>query len=318
MAVPRLATGAEFDLIRRFYEDARTASPADVRVGPGDDCVIVGEGIAISTDAVVEGVHFRRDWLEPSEIGYRAAAAALSDLAAVAARPIGALVSLLAPAADVPDFAAAVMEGAREAVQAVGGVLLGGDVALSPVGLAMDVVAVGRAESPVLRSGAKAGDRVWVTGRLGGAAAAVAAWSRREQPTSEAREAFARPRPRIEEARWLTEHAVLHALIDLSDGLAGDAEHIAVASGVSIILERDALPLHPDADVRLALGGGEDYELCFTAAAGAVEPIAREFEERFDLPLRRVGAVESGAGVALRQPDGRVGPLDVAGFRHFQ
>lgn len=318
MSRPRLASGAEFDLIRRFYEGATQAGLPDVRVGPGDDCVVLADGIAISTDVAVENVHFRRTWLRAREIGFRSTAAACSDLAAVAARPIGALVSLLAPRPDVPDFAAAVMEGVLEAVQGLGGVLLGGDVALSPGGLALDVIAVGRTDAPVLRSGACPGDALWVTGRLGGAGAAVASWSRDEKPSAAAREAFARPRPRVEEALWLARRGVLHSLIDLSDGLAGDAEHIAAASGVRIVLDEAALPLHPDSDVRLALSGGEDYELCFSAAAGAVESIAREFEERFGLKLSRVGEVAAGAGVALRKPDGQVGPLDVAGFRHFE
>ncbi|MDP9349657.1 MAG: AIR synthase related protein, partial [Gemmatimonadota bacterium] len=137
---PALAPGAEFDLIRRFYRRAPWRGRVDVPVGPGDDCAVVhGAGIALSSDMSVEGVHFRRDWLGFREIGFRAAAGALSDLAAVAARPIGVLVSLAVPEADAGDPAVEVMEGVREVVEGVGGSVLGGDVTRSPGGLVVDV-----------------------------------------------------------------------------------------------------------------------------------------------------------------------------------
>ncbi|HLL81306.1 MAG TPA: AIR synthase related protein, partial [Longimicrobium sp.] len=127
-----LGPGAEFDLIRRFLAPAQ-AGRQDVRVGPGDDgAVVAGEGIVLSSDLSVEEVHFRRDWLGPEGIGYRAAAAALSDLAAMAARPIGVLGSLAVPARDAGDYAVAVMEGVRRAAESVGAVLLGGDLTRSP------------------------------------------------------------------------------------------------------------------------------------------------------------------------------------------
>src|SRR5688572_11312552 len=147
-----LGPGPEFDLIRRFLPGATKPRP-DVLVGPGDDCaVVMGEGIALSCDMSVEGVHFRRDWLTPYQIGYRAAAAALSDLAAVAARPIGALVSLSIPQEDAGEFAVELMRGAREVIESFGGVLLGGDTTRSPSGVTIDVCVVGEARDPVLRS----------------------------------------------------------------------------------------------------------------------------------------------------------------------
>ncbi|HEX2188489.1 MAG TPA: AIR synthase related protein [Longimicrobiaceae bacterium] len=180
-----LAPGAEFALIRRFVPRGQPAR-ADVLVGPGDDCAVVAGGIALSTDMSVEGVHFRRDWLSPREIGWRAAAAALSDLAAVAARPIGVLVSLALPAGDAGDPAVELMAGVREAAEAVGGAVLGGDVARTTGPLVVDVTVVGEARNPVLRSGARRGDEVWVTGALGGAAAAVRAWLAGGEPDGEA------------------------------------------------------------------------------------------------------------------------------------
>src|SRR5690606_7583151 len=303
-----LRSSPEFDLIRSFFGEHGPAAHPDVRVGPGDDCAIVGD-IALTTDVSIEEIHFRREWLGPAEIGFRATAAALSDLAAVAAAPVGVLVSLAVPAADTPDAARKIMEGVASAVARAGGVLLGGDVSRISGPIVIDVVAVGRTSAPLLRSGARPGDGVWVTGRLGAAAAAVRSWRRGAEPHEAARRAFAAPSPRIAEARWLAERGAMHTLIDLSDGLGGDAAHIAVASNVRIVLDAESVPGHDaaraeasgdDDALRLALDGGEDYELCFTAPPGAVERVADEFRASFTVPLTRVGTVEAGTGVALR------------------
>lgn len=321
-----LAPGAEFDLIRRFVP---RASPArtDVRVGVGDDCAVVaGNGIALSSDMSVEGVHFRRDWLSMREIGWRAAAAALSDLAAVAARPIGVLVSLGLPAGDAGDPAVEVMEGVREAAESVGGTVLGGDVTRSPGPLVVDVTVVGEAPRPVLRSGAVPGDEVWVTGELGAAAAAVASLLRGEAPPPGARERFAHPRPRVQEARWLAGRGLLHAMVDVSDGLAGDAAHLSAAGGVAILLSPAAIPVHTAARVaarddaealRLALGGGEDYELCFTAPVGAVAGHSIDFEREFGVSLTCVGRVGGGSGVWWVDAHGHRAPLGFGAYQHF-
>lgn len=325
----RLGPGAEFDLIRRFLAAAApaAATPGEaIVVGAGDDCAVVRGTIAVSADASVEGVHFLREWIGAGDIGWRAAAAALSDLAAVAATPIGLLATIAAPRDDVPEFAAQVMAGVAGAAESVGAALLGGDVSASPAALFLDIVVLGQADAPVLRTGASAGDELWVTGALGGAAAAVEAWRRGEKPPLAAREAFAHPRPRVAEAIWLRERGVLHALLDISDGLAGDAAHLAAAGGVGIVLELERVPVAAAAlDVMgasdqardLALSGGEDYELCFAAPAGAVEPLAQTFEQAFGLKLTRVGRVVEGAGVARQEPDGSVHPLQRKGFQHF-
>lgn len=321
-----LGPGAEFDLIRRFLDRAAPLGD-DVLVGPGDDCAVIAGGrICVSTDISVEGVHFRREWITLEEAGYRAAASSLSDLAAMAARPIGVLVSLASPAEDVPDGAEEVMQGIGEALARTGGSLLGGDLSRSPGPLVVDVASLGETDRPVLRSGARPGDEVWVTGALGGAAAAVRAWSAGAEPPQEARERFARPSPRVREAGWLAERVPIHALIDLSDGLAGDAAHLAAASNVGILLRAEEVPVHPAARavagseraaLELALGGGEDYELCLVAPAGTVAAVASEFEEVFGVMVRQVGTVREGSGVALAGWDGE-GPTGVTGFRHFQ
>ncbi|HET6765284.1 MAG TPA: thiamine-phosphate kinase [Longimicrobiaceae bacterium] len=323
-----LAPGPEFDLIRRFLARAEEDGPrADVRVGPGDDCaVVVGGGIALSSDMAVEEVHFRRDWLTARETGYRAAAAALSDLAAVAARPIGVLASLAVRKEDAGTYAEQVMDGVRDAVRSVGGVLLGGDLTRAVDATVIDVTAVGECGDAVLRSGAEPGDDVWVTGALGGAAAWVGGMLRGDIPHPAAREPFAAPVPRTREAIWLRERGVPRAMVDLSDGLAGDAAHLAAASGVAIVLELDAVPVHEGARgsaesegeaLALALAGGEDYELCFCARAGSVREHVAEFMQRFGVALTRVGRVEAGAGVWRTDARGGRMPLGMEGFQHF-
>ncbi|HSJ32479.1 MAG TPA: thiamine-phosphate kinase [Longimicrobiales bacterium] len=325
-----LGPGAEFDLIRQFYPADRSAGaavrlPDAVRVGSGDDCAVVrGEGICLSMDISVEGVHFLREWLQPEEIGYRAAAGALSDLAAVAATPIGVLASLAVDEREI-DIAPRIMDGVRAAAAGARAVLLGGDTSRTTGPIVVDVVVVGNALRPVLRSGARPGDSMWVTGELGAAAAAVRAWKAGGTPEPAARLAFALPTPRIAEALWLATRGALDAMIDISDGLAGDVEHLAAASGVRIIIDAASVPIHPTVHahtpdhehaLRLALTGGEDYELCFAAPPGIVERIVDDFADTFDLPLTCIGTVHSGAGAMLRS-NGSVIRLPYSGYDHF-
>ena len=316
----RLGPGAEFDLIRRFM-GSDTGLPPEVWVGPGDDAAVLQGGWVVSTDISVEDVHFRRAWLSDEEIGYRAAAAALSDLAAMASTPVGVLVSMAAPRSGVD--VAAVQAGIRTAAGAVGAAVIGGDLSASPGPLVIDIVVLGCTAWPVLRDGAEPDDEVWVTGKLGGSAAAARIWESGGEPDAALREAFAHPRPRAEEARWLVDREWVDALIDLSDGLAGDAGHLAAASGVKITLDATGIPvaeaavaaLGPEGALEAALHGGEDFELCFVTDPGKVDPEA--FERRFGLPLTRVGTVAEGEGVWLRGADGVVHPVERGGFDHW-
>ncbi len=313
----------EFDLIRRMVENTPD-SIEGVSVGPGDDAAVleVEGSVVLSSDLAIEGVHFRREWLTLSEIGYRAVAAAMSDLAAMAARPVGILVSLAIPGAEAADSGPAIQEGIREACELCGAALLGGDLSGSPGPLILDVMAVGSVERPVTRCGARPGDELWVTGVLGGAAGAVTAWEANGEPGQALRSAFVRPVPRIAEAQWLADEGGVTAMIDLSDGLAGDAGHIAAASGVGIVVEEALIPTHPgltsDPAMALALMGGEDYELCVTTPSGRLGPLAGGFEDRFGVRLTQVGCVVEGGGVSLLRP-GSTSPelLDASGFNHF-
>lgn len=323
----RLGGGAEFDLIRRFLDDAPIPRVSDeVIIGPGDDCVVLrAADLALSVDMSVEDVHFVRTWLEPEEIGFRATAAALSDLAAMAATPVGVLVALAVHPRDTA-LAARLMDGAKSAAADAGAALLGGDTTRSPGPMIIDVVVAGTAVRPATRRGARPGDDVWVTGELGAAAAAVQVWRNGAEPPPAARAAFARPRPRLDEARWLAERNIVRALIDLSDGLAGDADHLAAAGGVRIVLDAGRIPIHAAARgaadtaaaaLQLGLGGGEDYELCFVAEPGRMQPLCDEFMSRFDLRVTCVGTVEAGSGVVLRREDGTIEAPGYAGYDHF-
>ena len=324
-----MGPGAEFDLIRSLLATGKPVLP-QVGVGPGDDAALLdpGEGgtVVISCDLSIEEVHFRRSWLSSSEIGYRAAAAALSDLAAMAAEPIGILVSVALPAERAKEEVPEIQRGMEELLATIGGAVLGGDLSTSPGPLVLDIVAVGRSTAPALRSGAEEGDELWVTGSLGGSAGAVHAW-REGEPPPLLREIYARPRPRLREARWLAGRTELHALIDLSDGLAGDAGHLAAASGVCIVVREDRIPVNPhlrsagleEADaLHLALCGGEDYELLLVAKTGTVDPLTDAFGDRFGVALTHIGRVEAGVGAYIaRTGGGEPEPMPRCGFDHL-
>lgn len=321
---PAFGPGREFEWIRSILADAPPPS-AGVVVGPGDDAAVLEEGIVLSTDLAMEGVHFRVDWVSVAEAGYRSAASAVSDLAAMAADPVGLLVSAAVPGEG--DAAEELMKGVKALAHEVGTSLLGGDLARSPGPIVLDVVSVGRTSRPLLRSGARSGDELWVTGTLGAAAAAVALWRSGSSVPPALRSAFAAPHPRLGEARWLRDVGV-RAAIDLSDGLAGDAAHVGAASGLAVVLDSDALPAYPLlADLSfpeavtafdLVLHGGDDYELLVAAPPGRLEGVARDFEERFGIPLTRVGRLEEGTGVYLAGTEGgdRV-PVAKGGYDHF-
>lgn len=322
-----LGPGVEFDRIRSLLERARVSLPAHVRVGPGDDAAVVeGTPLVVSTDLSVEDVHFRRDWLTAEEIGFRAVTAALSDLAAMAADPLGVLVSVALPEADGVRAWDELGTGIMSACAQARVPLVGGDLSSSPGALMLDVTVLGHAAEPVLRSGAAPGDEIWVTGVLGGCAGAVRLWREGVHPPAELRQAYAQPVARIAEARWLAREVGLHALIDLSDGLQGDVAHIAAASRVKITLDLFLLAVHPrlaelfgDRDAaELALTGGEDYELCFAAPPGSVEERAAAFAGEFGVDLTRVGTVGAGSGVYLRASPGEAGRRTQTGaFDHF-
>jgi thiamine-monophosphate kinase len=305
-----MGPGVEFDLIRRM-----AARWGDLVQHAGDDAAVLdvthGARLVASTDTSVEGVHFRREWLSLQEIGYRATVASLSDLAAMAADPIGLLIAATIPAGiaeSIELLADGVGQAARDGgCPIVGGDLTGGD----RISLTMTVL--GSAAPPIGRSGAKVGDSIWVTGRLGGPGAAVRALLAGELPSAEHWPRFAHPVARLAEARWLAERGAT-AMIDLSDGLSSDARHIAAASGVALEIDLLSVPCVPDVTARAAATSGEEYELLVTAPD---EFDADAFGSRFAVPLTRIGVVADGpaAEVTFREGQDRVDLA--AGYDHF-
>lgn len=278
--------GAEFDLIRRLLD---TWGPR--ASGIGDDAAVIdvphGERLVASTDASVENVHFRREWMSPREVGARAATAALSDLAAMGARPLGLLLALALPERWERD-AEAIADGVGATASAVNCPIVGGNVTRSEA-LTLTVTVLGCATRPITRAGAREGNIIFVTGRLGGPGSALAALLAGEEPEPAALARFIGPAARIEEGRWLAERGAT-AMIDISDGLLADAGHLAKASGASISLDAAAVPCLPGCDMRAALASGEEYELLLSVSADVVLD-ADAFEGTFGIPLTRVGVV---------------------------
>lgn len=318
MSIDRVAmgSGGEFDRIRAII-----AALGDAAGPIGDDTAAVPEGtgtLVVSTDASVEAVHFRRDWLTLDEIGWRAAASALSDLAAAAAVPAGITVAVTVPSATPEAELVRLMVGVGRAATAAGCRVLGGDIS-GGGNWAVTVTVLGHAARPISRRGARPGDAVWVSGVLGGARAALLAWQEGREPAPAARLAFAHPEPRLAAGHWLAA-AGARAMIDVSDGLGGDAEHLGAASAVGLEIDLARVPIHPSVHgearrlglhpAAFAAQGGEDYELLVVLPpdvdGAACEPGA-------GVPLTRIGAVVAGERVRCLL-DGR--EVAIAGFRH--
>ena len=306
-----LGPGGEFDAIGRLL-----ARWGPVARGVGDDAAVLevpaGERLVVSTDTSVEDVHFRAAWLSPEEIGYRATAAALSDLAAMAATPLGLTVALVLPSAWRARLDA-LADGIAQAASAAGTPIVGGDLSGGAV-LSLGVTVLGSAAHPLERGGARVGQTVWVTGQLGGPRAALQAWQGGTTPEAAHRERFARPVPRLAAARWLAARGAT-AAIDLSDGLLRDAGHIAAASGVTLVLALEQVPVLPGVSPRDAAASGEEYELLVAAPA---DLDAAAFARAHGVALTAVGTVQPAAGRGAVQATWQGRPVQgPTGFDHF-
>lgn len=299
-----------------------------VALGIGDDCAIVKVGkeqLLFSTDAFVEDVHFGRQWASPEDIGYKAAAAALSDIAAMGGNPTYMLITLACPRDTDAAFLERVYQGLRNMADIERVNIIGGDTSVSRQGLVLNIMVVGKAiNTPLRRSGARPGDIVCVTGHPGSSALGLHALERedRDAPPSLIK-AHLRPRPKILEGMYLSSGPEVTAMIDVSDGLAQDLGHIAAQSGVVIDIRTNKLPLSHDqinyarksglSPVDTALTGGEDYELALTIAPSTAILLLAEFKLQFVLPLTVIGTVREGApGVFV---DGK--PYTQTGYCHF-
>jgi thiamine-monophosphate kinase len=333
----------------------RGAGSGGVVLGIGDDCAILrpprGHEVLVTTDFTLEGRHFRRDWHPPESVGHRALARGLSDLAAMGAQPLAAFLSLALPAEMLVTRAGTLWVerffiGLRTLAGRCNVPLAGGDTSESPCGLVLaDIMLVGSAPAgrALRRSRAKAGDSLYVTGELGGAAAELAVLARRgakkhPAPHNESKESGAPgstaspnmhpqlwPEPRLGVGQALLRRRLATAAIDLSDGLSTDLTHLCRESGVGAEIEAAALPIHPLATahgtpeeaMKLALNGGEDYELLFAAPSAVRLPRGLA-----GVRLTRIGRLVSGTAaspgrISLINREGRRRALKPGGWEHF-
>lgn len=339
----KVAHLGERGLIRRIRELVRSGAPG-VSVGIGDDAAVLllagNAQLLATTDLLLEDIHFRRRYAEPGDIGWKALARNLSDIAAMGGTPRFALVSLACPAETTTETIEAFYKGMQAAAAPHGVVIVGGDTCASPGGLLVSVTLLGElAGAPRLRSGARPGHLVAVTGTLGESAAGLAlleattgtggpSLDRLDQEILDrVSQAHRRPVARVSEGRWLGASSAVSAMIDLSDGLATDLGHLAVESRVGALVHLDRLPISPAVrrvaallgrdPTELAVTGGEDYELLLTADRAAVGGLAAGLQAATGTPLTVIGeVVEAEAGVQFVNAQGE--PVSVGeGFEHF-
>lgn len=319
MSAPVSETAAidEFELTAAF-ERLTGRTRGRVRVGIGDDAAVLaaGDDTVLTVDAMVEGVHFHQDWLSPQALGRRAYRVAASDLAAMGARPTAVLLALGLPETAVRARVLATVRGLAAAADAAGATLVGGNLSRAP-GYSLTVTAVGATKGAVLRDGARCGDTVYVTGPLGGAAAGLAALQQGRRSGVAVRR-WREPPDRTRLGVAIARGGLASAMIDLSDGLVADLGHVAERSGVAVELDVDALPLGAPKRTaterarRLALDGGEDYELAMTVSPAKRRAFERACS-RYQTTATAVGRVVAGAP-GVRAADGT---LLGGGFRHF-
>ena len=305
-------TLSETELIQRLTQDL----PADssVLTGPGDDCAVLdwsGSKLLLKTDAIVEGIHFERD-TPPEAIGRKALARALSDIAAMAGTPTHALITLGVHADMEPSLIEAVYQGLRDCAREHHVNIVGGETT-SLSQLTLSISLIGKASKPILRTGSAVGDAIFVSGELGGSLAGH----------------HLNFTPRLKEARWLSDQDIVHAMIDLSDGLATDLRHLLSDQTGAELLTR-ALPIRRAAKERArdnpsgktallaALTDGEDYELLFTVSSKDAVPLLDGWKSAFpETPLHCIGKITDQPGIALRDDKG-VKPLTLHGYDHLE
>ena len=303
---------SETELIQRLTQDL----PADssVLTGPGDDCAVLdwsGSKLLFKTDAIVEGIHFERD-TPPEAIGRKALARALSDIAAMAGTPTHALITLGVHADMEPSLIEAVYQGLRDCAREHHVNIVGGETT-SLSQLTLSISLIGKANKPILRTGSAVGDAIFVSGELGGSLAGH----------------HLNFDPRLKEARWLSDQDIVHAMIDLSDGLATDLRHLLSDQTGAELLTR-ALPIRRAAKERArdnpsgktallaALTDGEDYELLFTVSSKDAVPLLDGWKSAFpETPLHCIGKITNQPGIALRDDKG-VKPLTLHGYDHLE
>jgi len=307
----------EFELISKLTNSLPTNS--FVVEGAGDDCAVIDSGqpgryLLFKTDAVVQGIHFEAD-ADPVRVGHKALSRCLSDIAAMAGRPIAALVTIALPEDFDVEYVRKIYEGMSEVAREYGVAIVGGETTTNPERVLISISLLGDVASDkcIKRSGAKAGDALFVTGDLGGSIA----------------EKHLHFHPRIREAHWLVENFAIHSMIDLSDGLAGDLRHILDASKVGAEIRAGSIPISRAAKLQAkmkpngktpliaALSDGEDFELLFTATSKDAVALLDGWKKQFPhTRLTCIGKINATQGLKIRDEHG-VRELNIHGYAHF-
>ncbi len=311
---------AEQKLIQQIRRSA--CGGESVVTGIGDDCAVLrippGHELLVTTDFTIENVHFRRDWQRPELVGWRCLTRGLSDIAAMGGEPLAAFLSLAVSSDVRQKWVDRFLKGLLELADEFKLPLAGGDTAQSSSGVQADIVVVGSVPKgkAVLRSGAKAGQQIYVTGELGGSAAVLARLAE-SKPVGAAYLKHFRPQARVAVGQWLRQRRIASAMIDLSDGLSSDLEHICKESHVGAEIEAKAIPRaqiglgEKQVALDLALHGGDDYELLFTSASRVPSKVA-------GVQVTRIGRTTRSAGMRLIGADGKAQPLQAKGWEHFK
>jgi len=319
---PQLMPG-EFALIERIR--ARVRARADVVLGIGDDAAVLrvpaGHDLVVTCDTLVSGVHFPAE-TAPADIGWKALAVNLSDLAAMAATPAWCTLALTLPDADA-DWVDAFLDGFLDLANQHDVALVGGDTTSGPLSITVTAHGFVPEGQALRRDGARAGDEVWVTGSIGDAAGALAQWRARGPLSAKLRHRLDRPVPRIDAGLAL--RGLATAGIDLSDGLAADLGHVLAASGLGARIDLGRLPTSRTLADHFAqaqrwplqLSGGDDYELCFTAPASAALAIEQALAA-CEVSATVIGRLVPEPGLRFTTPEGEPYAPAVAGFQHFQ
>ena len=302
----------ELGLIQHIKEKVGRED-ADVVAGIGDDAAVIRSGgknlTLLTTDMLIENVHFSIGKMSFPQIGHKALAVNLSDIAAMGGLPRFCLVSLGLPPNLRGEDIDEIYNGILSLAEQYDVKVLGGDTNLSPSGLIIDVCLIGEVEPEFLclRSSAKTGDSIFVTGSLGGAASRLAKGE------------YLPPTPRIKEARAILETGGVNAMIDLSDGLAKDLRAITVSSNVGAIVYAENIPVSPGAQMKLALSGGEDFELLLTVPEAEVRKLPETIPAGAGTALTRIGKiVEQNRDISIRGTDGEISSLPAEGYDHFR
>ena len=317
MTVGELGERALIERIRARFPRA----PTFVIVGIGDDAAVVEPDRnrleVLTTDCQVEGVHFDQTFVGAADIGHKALAVNLSDLAAMGAAPRVALLSLVLPPAFPVAGVDALVDGMAALAARARISIVGGNIARSPGPLIVDVTATGSVHSRrvLLRGGARVGDDLYVTGALGGAAAGLRLLRQDAHSAGPVVDRYRRPEPRVMFGVLLGRNRAARACVDLSDGLADAVRQIGEASGVGAIIDADALPIEHGATLRDALGGGEDYELLFAVSPRQRGRLKHARRLAGDLAVTHIGRVTADRAMLLSR-NGSTEPLP-AGFEHF-